>query len=65
MKIFYSSNGNNQFIESPLKMSRSSACDHMNNYYPKYLMAELKTTSNMPQTTDPKQDVCPLFDNVS
>lgn len=62
MKVYVSAQGNGQYILSPLKIVRGPLCTRINDEYRKYLMKELKTTSDLPNSD--ADNICPLFEKV-
>lgn len=63
MKIYVSSKGNDQYVMSPLKIARAPFCAKINDDYRKFLMKELSTTSDLPNSDE--ADICPLFVKVN
>lgn len=62
VKVYLSAIGNDQYVMSPLKIPRGPLCKKINEDYRKYLMKELSTASDLPNSDD--EDICPLFVKV-
>lgn len=62
MKVFLSSNGNNQFRSFPMKADRSTVPKLLNGIYRTYVMDGLKPpVSNIPYSDDKSVDLTELI----
>lgn len=62
MKWYISVSGNDQYILIPLKIQRGPLCTKVNAQYRKYLMKELASASDLPNSDT--EDLCPMFVKV-
>lgn len=64
LKIWYSSDGNNPWIQSPIKVARDKLCPRINNEYRKYVMEDFKDISDLPYSNNEAEDLCAKFEMV-
>lgn len=62
MKMYVSTKGNDDYVLSRMRLPRGPLCAKANDDYKKFLMQELSTTSDLPNSD--AADICPLFKKV-
>lgn len=59
INFYHNLMNNNQYRKTSIRVSKSSLCDILDQYYPSYAMKRLKDLSNLPQYEQPDK-FCPF-----
>lgn len=60
----YSPDGNDPWVQGAVKIVRDKLCTKFNNEYRKFLMNDLKETSDFPFSDNDADDLCEKFEKV-
>lgn len=60
----YNKEGNEPYVTSPLKIVRDNFCTKMNKEYRKFVMNDLRKTSDFPWSDDESENICKKFEKV-
>lgn len=62
--VFHDPKLNGVYNQYPFKLARKSVCDMINVEYRKYIMNDLRDTTNLPYTSDKNANLCKMFELV-